>query len=69
MTGRQVFFPRFNSWPLWEALWRPARLPRGGDTAQRGIGYALMGGGLASLDANTHGVALTATAAFGLGYG
>jgi fucose permease len=33
------------------------------------LGYALMGGGLASLDANTHGVALTATAAFGLGYG
>jgi len=33
------------------------------------IGYALMGGGLASLNADTHGVALTATAAFGLGYG
>jgi FHS family glucose/mannose:H+ symporter-like MFS transporter len=33
------------------------------------LGYALMGGGLASLDANTHGVALAATAAFGLGYG
>src|SRR6202158_3595227 len=33
------------------------------------LGYALMGGGLASLNANTHGVALTATAAFGLGYG
>src|SRR6202158_4062734 len=29
------------------------------------LGYALMGGGLASLNANTHGVALTATAAFG----
>src|SRR5260370_34819660 len=28
-----------------------------------------MGGGLASLNANTHGVALAATAAFGLGYG
>src|SRR5260370_31968630 len=28
-----------------------------------------MGGGLASLDANTHEVALAATAAFGLGYG
>ncbi len=33
------------------------------------MGYALMGGGLASLNANTHGVALAATAAFGLGYG
>src|SRR6202165_386559 len=33
------------------------------------LGYALMGGGLASLNAETHGVALTATAAFGLGYG
>src|SRR6266851_3356736 len=33
------------------------------------FGYALMGGGLASLDANTHDVALAATAAFGLGYG
>ena len=33
------------------------------------LGYALMGGGLASLDAHTHGVALAATAAFGLGYG
>ncbi len=33
------------------------------------LGYALMGGGLASLDANTHDVALAATAAFGLGYG
>src|SRR5438309_6962572 len=33
------------------------------------MGYALMGGGLASLNATTHGVALAATAAFGLGYG
>jgi len=33
------------------------------------FGYALMGGGLACLNADTHGVALTATAAFGLGYG
>jgi FHS family glucose/mannose:H+ symporter-like MFS transporter len=33
------------------------------------LGYALMGGGLACLDANTHSVALAATAAFGLGYG
>src|ERR1700730_17633110 len=33
------------------------------------LGYALMGGGLASLNADTHCVALTATAAFGLGYG
>jgi fucose permease len=33
------------------------------------LGYALMGGGLASLDASTHGLALAATAAFGLGYG
>lgn len=33
------------------------------------LGYALMGGGLACLNANTHGVALAATAAFGLGYG
>ncbi len=33
------------------------------------VGYALMGGGLACLNANTHGVALAATAAFGLGYG
>src|SRR6266699_2334028 len=33
------------------------------------LGYAFMGGGLASLNADTHAVALTATAAFGLGYG
>lgn len=33
------------------------------------LGYALMGGGLACLNANTHNVALAATAAFGLGYG
>jgi len=33
------------------------------------LGYALMGGGLACLNANAHSVALTATAAFGLGYG
>src|SRR5690348_5859273 len=33
------------------------------------MGYALMGGGLASLNADTHAVALTATAGFGLGYG
>jgi len=33
------------------------------------FGYALMGGGLAFLNANTHSVALAATAAFGLGYG
>jgi fucose permease len=33
------------------------------------LGYALMGGGLACLNANTHGVALAATTAFGLGYG
>ena len=33
------------------------------------MGYAFMGGGLASLNADTHAVALTATAAFGLGYG
>jgi FHS family glucose/mannose:H+ symporter-like MFS transporter len=33
------------------------------------LGYALMGGGLAFLNADTHGVALAATAAFGLGYG
>src|SRR5437667_11646038 len=33
------------------------------------MGYALMGGGLASLNADRHAVALTATAAFGLGYG
>ncbi len=33
------------------------------------MGYALMGGGLASLNADTHGLALAATAAFGLGYG
>ena len=33
------------------------------------LGYALMGAGLACLNANTHGVALAATAAFGLGYG
>jgi FHS family glucose/mannose:H+ symporter-like MFS transporter len=32
-------------------------------------GYALMGGGLACLNADTHGVALMATVAFGLGYG
>ena len=33
------------------------------------LGYALMGAGLAFLNADTHGVALAATAAFGLGYG
>jgi fucose permease len=33
------------------------------------LGYALMGGGLAGLNADTHGIALTATAAFGVGYG
>src|SRR5207249_5666426 len=33
------------------------------------MGYALMGGGLAALNADTHGVALTATAAFALRYG
>jgi FHS family glucose/mannose:H+ symporter-like MFS transporter len=33
------------------------------------LGYALMGTGLASLNADTHIVALAATAAFGLGYG
>src|SRR5216684_797158 len=33
------------------------------------LGYALMGGGLACLNANTHAVALAATASFGLGYG
>jgi MFS transporter, FHS family, glucose/mannose:H+ symporter len=33
------------------------------------LGYALMGGGLASLNADTHALALAATAAFGLGYG
>src|SRR5229473_4950657 len=33
------------------------------------LGYALMGGGLAALNANAHTIALTATAAFGLGYG
>jgi MFS transporter, FHS family, glucose/mannose:H+ symporter len=33
------------------------------------LGYALMGAGLASLNASTHGVALAATASFGLGYG
>jgi fucose permease len=32
-------------------------------------GYALMGGGLAILNADTHTVALAATAIFGLGYG
>jgi MFS transporter, FHS family, glucose/mannose:H+ symporter len=33
------------------------------------LGYALMGGGLASLNADAYPVALAATAAFGLGYG
>ncbi|PYU00816.1 MAG: hypothetical protein DMG38_05855 [Acidobacteria bacterium] len=33
------------------------------------LGYALMGGGLAGLNTDTHRVALEATAAFGLGYG
>jgi MFS transporter, FHS family, glucose/mannose:H+ symporter len=33
------------------------------------LGYALMGGGLAGLNADAHTIALTATAAFGLGYG
>src|SRR5438309_9906122 len=40
-----------------------------GDRRALVMGYALMGGGLASLKADTHAVALTATAAFGLGYG
>jgi FHS family glucose/mannose:H+ symporter-like MFS transporter len=33
------------------------------------LGYAFVGGGLACLNATTHGVALAAAAAFGLGYG
>jgi FHS family glucose/mannose:H+ symporter-like MFS transporter len=33
------------------------------------LGYALMGGGLAFLDADTHILALAATATFGFGYG
>jgi fucose permease len=33
------------------------------------LGYAFMGGGRACLNATTHGIALAATAAFGLGYG
>jgi MFS transporter, FHS family, glucose/mannose:H+ symporter len=33
------------------------------------LGFALMGGGLAFLNADTHRIALSATAAFGLGYG
>jgi MFS transporter, FHS family, glucose/mannose:H+ symporter len=33
------------------------------------LGYALMGGGLAFLNADTHTLALTATATFGFGYG
>jgi FHS family glucose/mannose:H+ symporter-like MFS transporter len=33
------------------------------------LGYALMGAGLAFLNADTHSIALVATAAFGLGYG
>ena len=33
------------------------------------LGYGLMGGGLAFLNADSHAVALAATAAFGLGYG
>ena len=33
------------------------------------LGYALMGGGLAGLNADTHALALAATTAFGLGYG
>jgi len=33
------------------------------------VGYALMGGGLAALNSYSHATALTATAAFGLGYG
>jgi fucose permease len=33
------------------------------------MGYALMGGGLACLNADTHALALAATTAFGLGYG
>lgn len=44
------------------AAWRGYRLPLV-------LGYALMGGGLACLNANTHGLALAATGAFGLGYG
>jgi fucose permease len=33
------------------------------------VGYALMGAGLATLNSNSHGTALAATAALGLGYG
>jgi FHS family glucose/mannose:H+ symporter-like MFS transporter len=44
------------------AAWKGYRLPLV-------LGYALMGGGLAFLNAATHGVAIGATAAFGLGYG
>jgi FHS family glucose/mannose:H+ symporter-like MFS transporter len=33
------------------------------------LGYALMGGGLAGLNADSHSLALAATASFGLGYG
>jgi fucose permease len=33
------------------------------------LGYALMGAGLACLNANTHAIGLAATASFGLGYG
>jgi MFS transporter, FHS family, glucose/mannose:H+ symporter len=33
------------------------------------LGYALMGTGLACLNASSHGVAMAATASFGLGYG
>jgi FHS family glucose/mannose:H+ symporter-like MFS transporter len=33
------------------------------------VGYALIGGGLAALNSNSHATALAATAAFGLGYG
>lgn len=33
------------------------------------LGYTLMGGGLAFLNADTHTIAMAATAAFGLGYG
>ena len=47
-----------GAWMAWRG-YRPALV----------AGYALMGGGLAILNASTHANALGATAAFGLGYG
>jgi len=67
--GRPVFSRRSNPGGMGGTLASSAIAAWRGYKPPLVLGYALMGGGLASLNANTHGVALTATAAFGLGYG